>query len=70
MNDSIAERPPLTLVHTDRLTQALDKAYAIAMLLSVADQDVGHTDDAAMAVLDYLDQVRAELAKLTEASHG
>lgn len=64
------ERPPLTPYQAEPVTDALAKAYAVAMLLSVADGGVGatHAGDAAMIVLDYLETARAELVKLTEAA--
>ena len=64
------ERPPLNPARAEPINQALDKAYAISMLLASADDDVPHKDDAAMALLDYIDAAREELAKLTGVRHG
>lgn len=70
MADATIERPRLNPAQADKITQPMGKAYAIAMLLSMVDDDFGQAGTAAMAMLDYLDATRAELAKLTEASHG
>lgn len=70
MTDVTTKCPPLNPAQAECITGPLEKAYAIAILLSTADDANGHANTAALAMLDYLDEAHAELSKLTEASHG